>query len=127
MLKMYKRCKDMRTHQVRTQHPHARICMYHVHFHGYIYVCFLKFLTYVHTCRYRILTYMCIQYGFYVTHTHVTHKVNRNKCKTLCAEYMCDIEIYVPHTCVTWILYLIYIYTCHTYIYLNKYKTLKYY
>ena len=89
------------THQVRTQHPHARICMYNVHFHGYIYVCFLKFLTYVHTCRYRILTYMCIQYGFYVTHMHVTYKVNRNKCKTLCAEYMCDIEIYVPHTCVT--------------------------
>ena len=61
------------------------------------------------------------------TYAHVTHKVNRNKSKTLCAEYMCDIEIYVPHTCVTWILYHIYIYTCHTYIYLNKYKTLKYY
>ena len=64
-------------------------------------------ISYIHTCRYRILTYMCIQYEFYVTHMHVTHKVNRNKCKTLCAEYMCDIEIYVPHTCMTWIL-------CHT-------------
>ena len=68
---------------------------------SWIHLYMLLEISYINTCRYRILTYMCIQYEFYVTHMHVTHKVNRNKCKTLCAEYMCDIEIYVPHTCVT--------------------------
>ena len=41
--------------------------------------------------------------------THVTHYLNKNK--TLEYYYipksMCDIEVYVPHTCATWIL-------CHT-------------
>ena len=40
----------------------------------------------------------------------------------LCVVYMCDIEIYVPHTCATWIL----THVTHK-IYLNKYKTLEYY
>ena len=30
----------------------------------------------------------------------------------LCVVYMCDIEMYVPHTCTTWIL-------CHTHTYIK--------
>ena len=59
-------------------------------------------------------THMCnMDYMSYIT--HVTHKLYLNKYKileffrylNLCVVYMCDIEVYVPHTCATWIL-------CHT-------------